>query len=149
MSIIVTYVPTEAADAQTKGNYFKQLCSAIDDVTSHDFLAVLTDANARQGLGNVLFWYKIINDSEKHTLASWTRISCWRQTQKKTMRKAIGMEVALKHASPTRLDHNLVKVGKQFNQLQGLQFIQPALTDRRAVTENVALCLRKSKHTTK
>ena len=69
MSIIVAYAPAEAADDQTKFIYFKQLRSVIEGVPSHGFLAVLTYANVRLGLDNVLFsCNKKTNDDGKRLL---------------------------------------------------------------------------------
>ena len=54
---------------QTKDTYYNQLRSAIAGVPLHDFLAILTDANARLGPENVLFSYNAsTNDNDKRLL---------------------------------------------------------------------------------
>ena len=57
MTIIVAYAPTEIAKEKEKDAYSYQQRSAIKSVPLHDFLAILTDANARLGLDKVLHSY--------------------------------------------------------------------------------------------
>ena len=65
-TIIVAYAPTESADKTEKDTYYSQLRSAIESVPLHDFLAILTDANARLGLDKVLHSYNpTTNDNGK------------------------------------------------------------------------------------
>ena len=57
MTIVVAYAPTEAAEESIKDTYFGQLRSTLETVPPHNFLAILTDANARFGRDDVLFTY--------------------------------------------------------------------------------------------
>ena len=59
MTIIVAYAPTEIAKEKEKDAYSYQQRSAIKSVPLHDFLAILTDANARLGLDKVLHSYNL------------------------------------------------------------------------------------------
>ena len=57
MTVIVAYAPTENATEDDKDIYYNHLRAAIEDVPLHNFLAVLTDANARLGPADALFAY--------------------------------------------------------------------------------------------
>ena len=57
MTIVVAYAPTEPAEESVKDTYFCQLRSTLESVPPHNFLAILTDANARFGKDDVLFSY--------------------------------------------------------------------------------------------
>ena len=57
MTIVVAYAPTEEAEETVKDTYFGQLRSTLEAVPAHNFLAILTDANARFGRDDVLFTY--------------------------------------------------------------------------------------------
>ena len=49
VSLVVAYAPTETADVSPKNIFGVALDSAVKDVTSHEQLFVLMDANARAG----------------------------------------------------------------------------------------------------
>lgn len=57
MTIVVAYAPTEAAEEHIKDTYFGQLRSTLEAVPPHNFLAILTDANARFGRDDVMFTF--------------------------------------------------------------------------------------------
>ena len=63
MTVIVAYAPTESADDTTKDEYFGKLRTALDSVPLHDFLAVLTDANARFGPDDAQNTYNEVTNS--------------------------------------------------------------------------------------
>ena len=63
MTVIVSYTPTEFANDTTKDDYFGKLRATLDSVPQHDFLAVLTDVNARFGPDDALYTYNKITNS--------------------------------------------------------------------------------------
>ena len=69
MTILVAYAPTEAAEESVKDTYFSQLRTTLEAVPPHNFLAILTDANARIGRDDALFTYsKTTNDNGRRHL---------------------------------------------------------------------------------
>jgi len=69
MTILVAYAPTEAAEESVKDTYFSQLCTTLEAVPPHNFLAILTDANARLGKDDALFTHsETTNDNGRRHL---------------------------------------------------------------------------------
>ena len=147
VSIIVTYVPTEAADDQTNDIYIKQLCSAIEGVPLHDFLAVLTDANARLELDSVLFSYKKITRGngkrhldimEEYQLLAANTLFQNRSSKLWTWRSPQNTHHQLDYILIWSKWRSCVTNCKAYSSFGSLY------TDHRVITANVALCLHKS-----
>ena len=69
MTILVAYAPTEAAEESVKDAYFSQLRTTLEAVPPHNFLAILTDANARLGKNDAPFTYsETTNDNGRRHL---------------------------------------------------------------------------------
>ena len=49
LTTIVTYAPCTYEDEVVKNTFYEQLRTTIEQVTSHNFLIILCDMNARMG----------------------------------------------------------------------------------------------------
>ena len=148
MSIIVAYAPTEAADDPTKDTYFNQLRSTIEGVPLHDFLAILTDGNARMGKGDVFFTHNATtNDNGRRHLEimeDHQLIAANTQFQK---RKGKLWTWRSPHDTLHQLDYILVrsKWRNSVTNCEAYSSFGSLFSDHRVVTADVSLSLRKSK----
>ena len=148
MTIIVAYAPTEAANDQAKDTYFNQLRTAIESVPHHDFLAILTDANARLGLDNVLFSYsKTTNDNGKRHLDIMDDYQLLAANTLFKKRKGKLWTWQSPHNTLHQLDYILIrsKWRRSVTNCEAYGSFSSLYSDHRVVTANVSLRLRQSK----
>ena len=151
MTIIVAYSPTESADEKEKDAYFSQLRAAIDNVPLHDFLAVLTDANARLGLDKVLHSYNpTTNDNGQRHIDVMEEYQLLAANTLFKKRKGKLWTWQSPHNTFHQLDYILVrsKWRKSVTNCEAYSSFSSLYSDHRIVTAKVQLRLRKSKPNT-
>ena len=148
MTIIVAYAPTEAAEEPVKDTYFQQLRSTLEAVPPHNFLAILTDGNARFGKDDVLFSYnETTNDNgnrhlevmEEHRLVAANTL----------FKKRLGKlwTWTSPHHTHHQLDYIFVrsKWKNSVTNCEAYNTFGTLFSDHRVVTAKVSLRLRSTK----
>ena len=148
MTVIVAYAPTENATEDDKDIYYNHLRAAIEDVPLHNFLAVLTDANARLGPADALFAYdKETNRNGKRLLEI---MEDYQLLAANTLfQKGKGKQWTWKSPLHTyhQMDYILVrsKWRNSVTNCEAYNTFGSLYSDHRVVTASVTLSLRKSK----
>ena len=148
MTIIVAYAPTEAAEEPVKDTYFQQLRSTLEAVPPHNFLAILTDGNARFGKDDVLFSYnETTNDNgnrhlevmEEHRLVAANTLFKKRPGKLWTWTSP--------HHTHHQLDYIFVrsKWKNSVTNCEAYNTFGTLFSDHRVVTAKVSLRLRSTK----
>ena len=148
MTIIVAYAPTESADDAIKDQYFEQLRVTLDSVPLHDFLAVLTDANARFGPDDALYTYnKATNSNGKRHLEIMEEYKLL--SANTLFKKRNGKLWTWRSPQNTlhQIDYILVrsKWRNSVKNCEAYSSFSPLNSDHRVVTARVSLSLRSTK----
>ena len=147
MTVIVAYAPTEAAEEEDKVAYYNQLRTAIEGVAPHDFLAVLTDANAQIGPDDALFTYN--NKTNENGQRLLELLEDYQMLAANTqLRKRRGKLWTWRSPKRTlhQIDYILVRTKwrRSVTNCEAYSSWGSLDSDHRVVTADVSLSLRKS-----
>ncbi|XP_035664112.1 uncharacterized protein LOC118407702 [Branchiostoma floridae] len=148
VTVIVAYAPTEAADDCSKDTYYSQLRQTVEGVAPHDFLAVLTDSNARLGPEDAQFTYnsstnnngqRLLEILEDYQLLATNTLFEKRKGKLWTWRSP--------QDTYHQLDYIIVRAKwrNSVTNCEAYSSFSSLYSDHRAVTANISLRLRKSK----
>ena len=145
LTVLVAYAPTETAEDDMKTSFYRQLRSAIENVSAHNFLAILGDFNARFGPEDVPHTYnsstndnglRLLEVLEDYQLQAANTQFCKRRGKLWTWRSP--------YDTYHQIDYILVRTKwrKSVTNCEAYSTFSSIYSDHRVLTANLCLKLR-------